>query len=79
MNQFDRLDFDRYILFASGFLLSETSVIFNQLENLVNSLTKSNEIKSKKIQSILGNIVRFVVAGNLIENTNRLKDSTNQV
>ena len=69
----------RYILFASGFLLSETSIIFNQLENLINSLTKPEQIQSKKIQMILSNMIRFVVAGNLVENSNRLKDSTNQV
>lgn len=69
----------RFILFASGFLLSETSVIFNQLENLINSLTQPEKIQSKKIQAILSNMVRFVVAGNLIENANRLKDATNQV
>ena len=69
----------RYILFASGFLLSETSVIFNQLENLVNALTQSTNVKSKAIQSILSNTVRFVVAGNLIDSSNRLKETTNQV
>jgi len=69
----------RYILFASGFLLSETSIIFNQLEYLVNSLTQPTNIKSKQLKLILSNIIRFVIAGNLIENSNRLKDSTNQV
>lgn len=69
----------RYILFASGFLLSETSIIFNQLEYLVNSLAHPANIQSKKLKSILSNTIRFIVAGNLIENSNRLKDSTNQV
>ncbi|CAF3675533.1 unnamed protein product [Adineta steineri] len=69
---------DRYILLASGFLLSETSIIFNQLEYLVNSLTQSSNIQSKQIQNILSNIIRFVVAGNLIESSNRLKETTNQ-
>jgi hypothetical protein len=69
----------RYILFASGFLLSETSVIFNQLEYLVNSLTQPTNIQLEKLKFILSNTIRFVVAGNLIENSNRLKDSTNQV
>ncbi len=77
-NKFENI-ISRYILFASGFLLSETSIIFNQLEYLVNSLTQPTIIPSKQIQSILSNIIRFVVAGNLIENSNRLKDSTNQV
>ena len=69
----------RYILFASGFLLSETSIIFNQLEYLVDSLTKTANLSSKKLKEIFSNVIRFVVAGNLIENSNRLKDSTNQV
>jgi hypothetical protein len=69
----------RYILFASGFLLSETSIIFNQLEYLVNSLTQTINNQSEQIKLIFSNIIRFVVAGNLIENSNRLKDSTNQV
>ncbi|CAF4542860.1 unnamed protein product, partial [Rotaria magnacalcarata] len=38
---------DKYILFASGFLLSESSVIFNQLECLVNSLTQPTNIQSE--------------------------------
>lgn len=67
---------DKYILFASGFLLSETSIIFNQLEYLVNSFTQTNQ--SNEIQQIFQNILRFIVAGNLIDNSNRLKDSTNQ-
>jgi len=69
----------RYILFASGFLLSETSIIFNQLEYLVNSLTQPTNIRLEKLKFILSNTIRFIVAGNLIENSNRLKDSTNQV
>jgi hypothetical protein len=82
MNEFDNHSFNllyRYILFASGFLLSETSIIFNQLEYLVNSLTQPENIQSKQIKLILSNIIRVVVAGNLIENSNRLKDATNQV
>jgi hypothetical protein len=82
MNEFDNQSFNllyRYILFASGFLLSETSIIFNQLEYLVNSLTQPANIQSKQIKLILSNIIRVVVAGNLIENSNRLKDATNQV
>jgi hypothetical protein len=78
-NRMNCFFFFRFILFASGFLLSETSIIFNQLEYLVNSLTQTENIQSEKIKFILSNIIRFVVAGNLIENFNRLKDSTNQV
>lgn len=69
----------RYILFASGFILSETSTIFNQLENFVNSLTQPTNIQSAKEKSILSNVIRVVVAGNLIESSSRLKDTTNQV
>ena len=71
--------YHRYILFASGFLLSETSTIFIQLEYLVNSLTQTINIQSEQMKFILNNIVRFVVAGNLIESSIRLKDSTNHV
>ena len=79
-HQIDRLDFlSRYILFVSGFLLSETSVIFNQLENFVNGLTKSSEIRSESARKILSEVIRVVVAGNLIDNGNRLKETTNQV
>ncbi|CAF3408195.1 unnamed protein product [Rotaria socialis] len=69
---------DKYILFASGFLLSESSVIFNQLECLVNSLTQPTNIQSEQLKTILANTIRFIVAGNLIESSNRLKDTTNQ-
>ncbi|CAM4810286.1 unnamed protein product [Rotaria magnacalcarata] len=64
--------------FSSGFLLSESSVIFNQLECLVNSLTQPTNIQSKQLKVILSNTIRFIVAGNLIESSNRLKDTTNQ-
>lgn len=69
----------RYVLFASGFLLSETSVIFNQLEYLVNALTQRTTTHAKAVRNIFSNVVRFVVAGNLIESSNRLKETTNQV
>ncbi|CAF2654721.1 unnamed protein product [Rotaria sp. Silwood2] len=76
--QLSSLKEDKFILFTSGFLLSETSIIFNQLEYLVNSLTQTTNIQSEQIKFILSNIIRFVVAGNLIESSNRLKESTNQ-
>ncbi|CAF4642544.1 unnamed protein product, partial [Rotaria socialis] len=69
---------DKYILFTSGFLLSESSVIFNQLECLVNSLTQPTNIQSEQLKTILTNTIRFIVAGNSIESSNRLKDTTNQ-
>ncbi|CAF1605062.1 unnamed protein product [Adineta ricciae] len=69
---------EKYVLFASGFLLSETSTIFNQLESLTNSLAQATNIESTPVKTILSNILRFVVAGNLIESSNRLKDTTNQ-
>ncbi|CAF0960264.1 unnamed protein product [Rotaria sordida] len=76
--QLSPLKEDKFILFASGFLLSETSIIFNQLEYLVNSLTQPTNIQSEQIKFILSNSIRFIVAGNLIESSTRLKDSTNQ-
>ncbi|CAF5175186.1 unnamed protein product, partial [Rotaria magnacalcarata] len=69
---------DKYILFALGFLLFETSIIFNQLEYLINSLTQSINLQCGQIKLILSNIIRFVVSGNLTESSDRFKDSTNQ-
>ncbi|CAF3335885.1 unnamed protein product [Rotaria socialis] len=43
---------DKYILF-------ETSIIFNQLEYLINSLTRPTNLQCEQIKLILRNIVRF--------------------
>ncbi|CAM4926758.1 unnamed protein product [Rotaria socialis] len=53
---------DKYILF-------ETSIIFNQLEYLINSLTRPTNLQCEQIKLILRNIVRFFVAGNSTESS----------
>ncbi|CAF0785638.1 unnamed protein product, partial [Didymodactylos carnosus] len=71
---------EKFVIFVSGFQLSENSIIFDQMQTFVQSFSPSKLSSNcdKQVQKILSNTIRVLVVGNLVDNSTRSKEFTNQ-